>query len=57
MKKSGDNTSDPDKGKSIEEATRGMQVAVSLNGPQIGRQINKVMFFIPIWIVGKLNYY
>lgn len=30
-----------DKGKSIEEATRGMQVAVSLNGPQIGRQINE----------------
>ena len=30
-----------DKGKSIEEATRGMQVAVSVNGPQIGRQINE----------------
>jgi translation initiation factor 5B len=30
-----------DKGKSIEEATRGMQVAVSINGPQIGRQINE----------------
>ena len=30
-----------DKGKSIEEATRGMQVAVSLNGPQIGRHINE----------------
>jgi translation initiation factor 5B len=30
-----------DKGKSIDEATRGMQVAVSVNGPQIGRQINE----------------
>jgi len=30
-----------EKGKSIEEATRGMQVAVSVNGPQIGRQINE----------------
>ncbi len=30
-----------DKGKSIEDATRGMQVAVSVNGPQIGRQINE----------------
>jgi translation initiation factor 5B len=30
-----------DKGKSIEDATRGMQVDVSLNGPQIGRQINE----------------
>ena len=30
-----------DKGKTIDEATRGMQVAVSINGPQIGRQINE----------------
>lgn len=30
-----------DKGKSIDEATRGMQVAVSINGPQIGRQLNE----------------
>ncbi|HSA75194.1 MAG TPA: translation initiation factor IF-2 [Candidatus Nitrosocosmicus sp.] len=30
-----------DNGKSIDEATRGMQVAVSVNGPQIGRQINE----------------
>ena len=30
-----------DKGKTIEEATKGMQVAVSINGPQIGRQINE----------------
>ncbi len=30
-----------DKGKSIEEATKGMQVAVSIRGPTIGRQINE----------------
>lgn len=30
-----------DKGKSIEQASHGMQVAVSVNGPQIGRQINE----------------
>ena len=30
-----------DKGKTIDEATKGMQVAVSINGPQIGRQINE----------------
>ncbi len=30
-----------DKGKSIDEAVRGMQVAVSVHGPQIGRQINE----------------
>ncbi len=30
-----------DKGKTIEEATKGMQVAVSINGPQIGRQLNE----------------
>jgi len=30
-----------DKGKSVEEATKGMQVAVSINGPQIGRQLNE----------------
>lgn len=30
-----------DKGKSIDEATKGMQVAVSINGPQIGRQLNE----------------
>lgn len=30
-----------DKGKTIDEAARGMQVAVSINGPQIGRQINE----------------
>ena len=30
-----------DKGKTIDEATRGMQVAVSINGPQIGRQLNE----------------
>ena len=30
-----------DKGKTIDEATKGMQVAVSINGPQIGRQLNE----------------
>lgn len=30
-----------DKGKSIEEATKGIQVAVSIRGPTIGRQINE----------------
>jgi translation initiation factor 5B len=30
-----------DKGKTIDEAIKGMQVAVSINGPQIGRQINE----------------
>ncbi len=30
-----------DKGKSLEEATKGMQVAVSIRGPTIGRQINE----------------
>ena len=30
-----------DKGKTIDEVTKGMQVAVSINGPQIGRQINE----------------
>jgi translation initiation factor 5B len=30
-----------DKGKSIEEATKGMQVAISIRGPTIGRQINE----------------
>jgi translation initiation factor 5B len=28
-------------GKTIEEATKGMQVAVSIRGPTIGRQINE----------------
>jgi translation initiation factor 5B len=28
-------------GKTIDEATTGMQVAVSINGPTIGRQINE----------------
>ena len=37
-----------DKGKTIDEATKGMQVAVSINGPQIGRQLMKVMYFILI---------
>jgi translation initiation factor 5B len=30
-----------DKGKTIDEATKGMQVAISINGPQIGRQLNE----------------
>jgi translation initiation factor 5B len=30
-----------DKGKNIEEATKGMQVAISIRGPTIGRQINE----------------
>ena len=30
-----------DKGKSLEEATKGMQVAVSIRGPTIGRQVNE----------------
>ncbi len=30
-----------DSGKAIEEATAGMQIAVSINGPTIGRQINE----------------
>ena len=30
-----------DKSKAIEEATKGMQVAVSIKGPSIGRQINE----------------
>jgi len=30
-----------DKGKNLEEATKGMQVAVSIRGPTIGRQINE----------------
>jgi translation initiation factor 5B len=30
-----------DKGKSLEEATKGMQVALSIRGPTIGRQINE----------------
>ena len=32
-------------GKSIEEATKGMQVAVSIKGPSIGRQINEEDIF------------
>lgn len=34
-----------DKGKNIEEARKGMQVAVSIRGPTIGRQINEGDFF------------
>jgi translation initiation factor 5B len=34
-----------DKGKNIEEAKKGMQVAVSIRGPTIGRQINEGDFF------------
>jgi translation initiation factor 5B len=34
-----------DKGKSLEEATKGMQVAVSIRGPTIGRQINEEDIF------------
>jgi translation initiation factor 5B len=34
-----------DKGKTLEEATKGMQVAVSIRGPTIGRQINEDDFF------------
>ena len=30
-----------DKGKTLDEATKGMQVAVSIRGPTIGRQINE----------------
>lgn len=35
-----------DKGKNIEEATKGMQVAVSIRGPTIGRQINEGEIFL-----------
>lgn len=34
-----------DKGKNIDEARKGMQVAVSIRGPTIGRQINEGDFF------------
>jgi translation initiation factor 5B len=34
-----------DSGKTIEEATRGMQVAISIREPTIGRQINEGDFF------------
>jgi translation initiation factor 5B len=34
-----------DKGKNIEEARKGMQVAISIRGPTIGRQINEGDFF------------
>ena len=34
-----------DKGKNIDEARKGMQVAVSIRGPTIGRQINEGEFF------------
>ncbi len=34
-----------DKGKNIEEARKGMQIAVSIRGPTIGRQINEGDFF------------
>ena len=34
-----------DKGKNIDEAKKGMQVAVSIRGPTIGRQINEGDFF------------
>ncbi|MDX1372588.1 MAG: translation initiation factor IF-2, partial [Nitrososphaeraceae archaeon] len=35
-----------DKGKNLDEATKGMEVAVSIRGPTIGRQINEGDIFI-----------
>jgi len=35
-----------DKGKNLDEATKGMQVAVSIRGPTIGRQINEGDIFL-----------
>jgi len=52
-----------DSGKSIEEATLGMQIAVSIKGPTIGRQINEGdIFYTDIsggqakQLVGKFNH-
>ncbi|HEY6536715.1 MAG TPA: translation initiation factor IF-2 [Candidatus Nitrosocosmicus sp.] len=52
-----------DKGKTIDEATKGMQVAVSINGPQIGRQLNEGDIFYTYlnsrqakMLLGRFNY-
>ncbi len=52
-----------DKGKTINEATKGMQVAVSINGPQIGRQLNEGDIFYTYlnskqskMLLGRFNY-